>query len=134
MTYFCIVVRMKAKGCVSFSEEMYKTLKKKWLPIVIMENIKITGLYLKQFIFFVWLKIILFSLENVACKLSKVAPDSTILCIRPNRMERSTFSCYDNFVSSNFCGAPNHDKSESLFQAARHLQHLLLDLEKKTST
>ena len=48
------------------------------------------------------------SLEETALLLSQLYPSHCIMVIRPNRMERATFSCYDNFVESNFCGAPTH--------------------------
>ena len=53
-------------------------------------------------------KYIKWSLEETAILLSRAYPSHSIMVIRPNRMERSTFSCYDNFVESNFCGAPTH--------------------------
>jgi len=47
-------------------------------------------------------------------------PDKDILIIRPARFERATFSCFDNFVESNWNGAPTHvlhpDKLDSLAQ------------------
>ena len=73
------------------------------------------------------------SLENVAQKLSKTAPEGAVaMCIRANRIERSTFSCYDHFVNSNLCGAPNHDRGSSL-QAAKHLTRLLQNMDKHLS-
>jgi len=53
-------------------------------------------------------KYIKWSLEETAVLLSRAYPSHSIMVIRPKRMERSTFSCYDNFVESNFCGAPTH--------------------------
>ena len=35
------------------------------------------------------------------CSLLKASPRSYIVVVRPSRMERATFSCYDNFVTSN---------------------------------
>eukprot|EP00093_Oithona_nana_P013912 13912.XXX_398943_397867_1 [CDS] Oithona nana genome sequencing. len=74
-----------------------------------------------------------YSLENVAQKLSKTAPEGAVaMCIRANRIERSTFSCYDHFVNSNLCGAPDHDRGSSL-QAAKHLTRLLQNMDKHLS-
>ena len=53
-------------------------------------------------------KFINWSLEETANLLSHAYASYSIMVIRPKRMERSTFSCYDNFVESNFCGAPTH--------------------------
>lgn len=46
------------------------------------------------------------SLENTCLLLQQAFPDSLVAVIRPRRMERATFSCYDNFVSSNSVGSP----------------------------
>ena len=48
------------------------------------------------------------SLEEMALLLGKAYLNHAIMVIRPRRMERATFSCFDNFVDSNFCGAPTH--------------------------
>ena len=53
-------------------------------------------------------KYLRWSLEETASLLSRSYPDNYIMVVRPNRMERSTFSCFDNFVESNSCGAPTH--------------------------
>ena len=53
-------------------------------------------------------KYLRWSLEETAALLSRSYPDNYIMVVRPNRMERSTFSCFDNFVESNSCGAPTH--------------------------
>jgi len=47
-------------------------------------------------------------------------------------MEKSTFSCYDHFVNSNLCGAPDHDRGSGL-QAAKHLVGLLQSMDKHFS-
>lgn len=41
------------------------------------------------------------------------------------RMELKTFACYDNFVPSNNCGAPDHTPNHS---ALLHLERLLQSL------
>ena len=53
-------------------------------------------------------KYIRWSLEETAALLSRSYPDNYIMVVRPKRLERSTFSCFDNFVESNSCGAPTH--------------------------
>ena len=53
-------------------------------------------------------KYIKWSLEETALLLGKAYPHHTIIIVKPRRMERSTFSCFDNFVQSNSCGAPTH--------------------------
>lgn len=49
------------------------------------------------------------SLEETALLLRKAYPLHTIMIVKPRRMERGTFSCFDNFVQSNSCGAPTHE-------------------------
>ena len=48
------------------------------------------------------------------------------MVVRPSRMERATFSCYDNFVTSNSVGSPEHCDNAG---AVPHLRHLLRGLE-----
>jgi hypothetical protein len=49
------------------------------------------------------------SLEAVVEKLAKVEEQSLVMAIQPLRMEQGTFSCFDNFVKSDWTGAPTHD-------------------------
>ena len=58
--------------------------------------------------------------------LFKAYPRSYIVIVRPARMERSTFSCYDNFVTSNSVGSPEHSDNAG---ALAHLSLLLRGLE-----
>ena len=58
--------------------------------------------------------------------LFKAYPRSYIVIVRPARMERATFSCYDNFVRSNSVGSPEHSDNAG---AAPHLSLLLRGLE-----
>ena len=67
-----------------------------------------------------------YSLEKVTDKLFSLSdPYLSVICIRPSRMERNTFACYDNFVQCNFCGAPSHEWSKGNRRAANHLLKLL---------
>lgn len=82
-------------------------------------------------------------LEEMSERMSKRFPDCHIVVIRParsttpklatfmdfvsaemdhNRMEFKTFSCYDNFVPCNNCGAPEHTPTHYTLQ---HLERLL---------
>lgn len=82
-------------------------------------------------------------LDDMSERLSKRFPDCHILVVRPvrsttpklatfmdfvsaemdhNRMEFKTFSCYDNFVPCNNCGAPEHTPTHYTLQ---HLERLL---------
>ena len=58
--------------------------------------------------------------------LFKAYPRSYIVIVRPARMERATFSCYDNFVRSNSVGSPEHS---DIAGAVPHLSLLLRGLE-----
>ena len=58
--------------------------------------------------------------------LLKAYPRSYIVIVRPARMERATFSCYDNFVTSNSVGSPEHSDDAG---AVPHLSLLLRGLE-----
>ena len=62
------------------------------------------------------------SLERTALLLAQAYTDSYIVVVRPSRMERATFSCFDNFVPSNSVGSPEHSEDAG---AIIHLQHLL---------
>jgi len=70
------------------------------------------------------------SLEETAALLTRSYPDHSIMVVRPKRMERATFSCYDNFVESNFCGAPTHlTKSSSKDSPTFTNCHALLQIQ-----
>ena len=70
------------------------------------------------------------SLEGTAELLSQSYPYHSVLVVRPSRMERATFSCYDNFVESNFCGAPTHLTKVSVKDTATHTYcHALLQIK-----
>ena len=68
------------------------------------------------------------SLERTASLLSSSlvdSRDSLVAVVRPARMERGTFSCFDNFVPSNSVGSPTHcDDHGALEQLSLILQHL----------
>ena len=80
------------------------------------------------------------SLEKTAMLLSKASsysrlpnhliifqafPETFIALVRPSRMEKGTFSCYDNFVRSNSVGSPEHSTDHG---ALIHLSQLLVNL------
>jgi len=65
------------------------------------------------------------SLEKTAMLLSKAFPETFIALVRPSRMEKGTFSCYDNFVRSNSVGSPEHSTDHG---ALIHLSQLLVNL------
>ncbi|XP_065332543.1 mitochondrial protein C2orf69 homolog isoform X2 [Cloeon dipterum] len=62
------------------------------------------------------------NLENTSLLLHTYFPDMHIIVVRPSRMEFKTFSCYDNFVPGNNCGAPEHTPTH---YALQHLERLL---------
>lgn len=68
------------------------------------------------------------SLESVAEKLADYFDNHSVVVIKPSRLERATFSCYDNFVDGNESGAPTHVKSASV-EALDQLWHLLNSLD-----
>ena len=51
------------------------------------------------------------------------------MIVRPARMERATFSCYDHFVPGNSVGSPEHADNTG---AVPHLSLLLRGLEVNT--
>lgn len=63
-------------------------------------------------------------LENIAAILGHHFPGSYIWVIKSSRMHLHKFSCYDNFVTSNMFGAPEHSSD---FGAFRHLHALLVN-------
>uniref|UniRef100_A0A8D0G8N0 Chromosome 2 open reading frame 69 n=1 Tax=Sphenodon punctatus TaxID=8508 RepID=A0A8D0G8N0_SPHPU len=69
------------------------------------------------------------SLENVATILSHRFPNSYVWVVKCSRMHLHKFSCYDNFVTSNMFGAPEHSTD---FGAFRHLYALLVNAFKLT--
>jgi hypothetical protein len=60
---------------------------------------------------------------------STAFPDKDILIVRPARFERATFSCFDNFVESNWNGAPTHVQSPDKLEALAQLRGLLKSLQ-----
>ncbi|XP_069194352.1 mitochondrial protein C2orf69 homolog isoform X2 [Procambarus clarkii] len=62
------------------------------------------------------------SLTNTARLLATKFPAHHVFVVKPNRMERKTFSCFDNFVMSNSVGAPTHEPGTA---ATRHLASLM---------
>ncbi|XP_068218083.1 mitochondrial protein C2orf69 homolog [Palaemon carinicauda] len=62
------------------------------------------------------------SLTGTASLLASKFPSHHILVVKPSRMERKTFSCYDNFVTSNSVGAPTHSPGTG---AIIHLNDLI---------
>ncbi|KAK3924340.1 UPF0565 protein C2orf69-like protein [Frankliniella fusca] len=62
------------------------------------------------------------SLDDTSERLSKRFPTCHVVVVRPVRMEFKTFSCYDNFVPCNNCGAPEHTPTHYTLQ---HLERLL---------
>ena len=67
------------------------------------------------------------SLERTASLLYRAQPgDSLVVVVRPARMERGSFSCFDNFVPSNSVGSPEHCDDHG---ALRHLSLLLHQLQ-----
>ncbi|KAK8743809.1 hypothetical protein OTU49_001277 [Cherax quadricarinatus] len=68
------------------------------------------------------------SLTSVAALLATKFPTHHIFVVKPNRMERKTFSCFDNFVESNSVGAPTHQPGTA---ATTHLAFLISEGLKK---
>uniref|UniRef100_A0A0P4W9Z6 Uncharacterized protein n=1 Tax=Scylla olivacea TaxID=85551 RepID=A0A0P4W9Z6_SCYOL len=68
------------------------------------------------------------SLTSTATILASKFPAHHVLVIKPSRMERKTFSCYDNFVSSNSVGAPTHEPTVT---ALSHLVTLIPEALRK---
>jgi len=62
------------------------------------------------------------SLESVTKLLHEWVPSSQVVTVRPSRMERGTFSCYDNFVPTDSVGSPKHAENCG---AIAHLAALL---------
>merc|ERR1719221_2359009 len=58
--------------------------------------------------------------------LANAFPRSYIAVVKPARMERATFSCYDNLVPSNSVGCPEHCDNAG---AVPHLRLLLRGLQ-----
>ena len=79
-------------------------------------------------------KYVNYSVENTVEKLRGLNDNHlSVLCVLPSRMERNTFACYDNFVDSNLCGAPNHDTNRGYLRAAKHLSKLLQNVDQALS-
>ncbi|KAG7157819.1 UPF0565 protein C2orf69 homolog isoform X2 [Homarus americanus] len=62
------------------------------------------------------------SLTSTAELLATKFTEHHVFVVKPNRMERKTFSCFDNFVTSNSVGAPSHDPG---IEAINHLSSLI---------
>ncbi|KAK7079919.1 hypothetical protein SK128_009578 [Halocaridina rubra] len=75
-------------------------------------------------------KYVEWSLTSTTSLLANKFPACHILVVKPSRMERKTFSCYDNFVVSNSVGAPTHDPG---IKAVTHLIDLILEGLKKAT-
>ena len=71
-----------------------------------------------------------YNLEAVAGFLIEKYPDSSILVIRPAKMELKTFSCFTNFVNCDNVGNPSHEPNCG---ALLHLATLLLSVAEQTS-
>ena len=69
------------------------------------------------------------SLERVGTLLRQAFPDKHVLIVRPARFERATFSCFDNFVQSNWCGAPTHQEDPNKLEALEQLRGILSSLQ-----
>ena len=78
-------------------------------------------------------KFVRWSLEAVVTRLSEAMPDTLVVAVKPCRMERMTFSIYDNFVPSNSCGCPSHFLDQKLI-ASNHLMRLLCAIDELHST
>lgn len=70
------------------------------------------------------------SLDNVASNILRPAfPDRDVLVVRPSRFERATFSCFDNFVQSNWNGAPTHLRDPGHLESLSQLSGILASLQ-----
>ena len=67
------------------------------------------------------------SLERTAQLLAQACPRSYVVVVRPARMERATFSCYDNFVACDSAGSPDTEQAGP--GALAHLQQLLAAIQ-----
>ncbi|XP_065833321.1 mitochondrial protein C2orf69 homolog [Oscarella lobularis] len=72
-----------------------------------------------------------FSYESTAARLAERFSDSNpnVFVVRPTRIVKETFSCFDNFVSSGIVGAPRHETS---FGAWSHAIALIGQLERQS--
>ncbi|XP_049821620.1 mitochondrial protein C2orf69 homolog isoform X2 [Aethina tumida] len=71
------------------------------------------------------------NLEDTAKTLQTGFPENHIVVIRPSRMEYKTFSCFENFVPSSKCGAPEHTP---MHNALEHLEKLLVNISESLRT
>ncbi|CAH0559031.1 unnamed protein product [Brassicogethes aeneus] len=71
------------------------------------------------------------NLDNTARILQKKFPENHIVVVRPSRMEYQTFSCFENFVPSSKCGAPDHTP---MHYALLHLEQLLTNISSTLHT
>ena len=66
------------------------------------------------------------SLDNLTLNILRPAfPDRDVLVVRPSRFERATFSCFDNFVQSNWNGAPTHVKDPGHLESLAQLRGII---------
>lgn len=70
-----------------------------------------------------------YNLEAVAQILASKFPISSIIVVRPAKMELKTFSCFSNFVPCNHIGSPTH---ETNFGSVSHLAALLRTVSERT--
>ena len=68
------------------------------------------------------------SLESVLERLNEAFPDSFTMAIQARRIEQNSLSCYDNFVKSDWTGAPSHDFAGK-GRAIQQLQGLLASID-----
>lgn len=73
------------------------------------------------------------NLEHMAVLMGSHFPRAHCIVIRPLRLQYLTFSCYDNFVTSNDMGAPTHEfKVTALEHLIGLLNHLADRIDAKT--
>ncbi|XP_042911358.2 mitochondrial protein C2orf69 homolog [Parasteatoda tepidariorum] len=65
-------------------------------------------------------------LETTATILNRHFPDYVVLIIKPSKMALKTFSCYDNFMTTNNFGAPSYSSD---LDSLKHLNLLLHNVE-----
>lgn len=81
----------------------------------------------------------MYSLERTAMRISDTCQDASVVVVRPVKMARATFACYENFVECvDEVGSPKHrvpsqaeaeeDEDVVRFRALDHLAALLLSL------
>lgn len=68
------------------------------------------------------------SYEATVARLCERFPHSNVFLVRPRRMVKETFSCFDHFVNGNLLGAPDHASS---FGTLHHMTEITQRLERK---